>query len=81
MPLLDHFHPPLKGQRHWESFHGRWAASMADFLNRDTNSLATFIVIRETMGSGRNDLVHGFANRRHPHLPPPTLKLTTVPKG
>lgn len=35
MPLLDHFHPPLKRQRHWESFHGRWAAAMADALNQD----------------------------------------------
>lgn len=35
MPLLDHFHPPLKGKRHWESFHGRWAAAMADALNED----------------------------------------------
>jgi Protein of unknown function (DUF4058) len=33
MPLLDHFHPPLLGRRHWEGFHGRWAAAMADGLN------------------------------------------------
>src|SRR4051794_17288669 len=33
MPLLDHFHPPLKGRRHGEAFHGRWAASLADSLN------------------------------------------------
>ncbi len=33
MPLLDHFHPPLQGRRHWEGFHGRWAAAMADVLN------------------------------------------------
>ncbi len=25
MPLLDHFHPPLLGTRHWESFHALWA--------------------------------------------------------
>jgi hypothetical protein len=35
MPLLDHFHPPLHGQRHWESFHGSWAVSMASRLNQD----------------------------------------------
>jgi hypothetical protein len=34
MPLLDHFHPPLSGHRHWEGFHGRWAAAMADALNQ-----------------------------------------------
>ncbi len=33
MPLLDHFHPPLAGRRHWESFHARWASSIADALN------------------------------------------------
>jgi hypothetical protein len=25
----------LKGQRHWEAFHGRWAAALADSLNED----------------------------------------------
>jgi hypothetical protein len=33
MPLLDHFHPPLMGQRHWEGFHSRWAVAMSDALN------------------------------------------------
>lgn len=33
MPLLDHFHPPLLTVRHWESFHGRWAAALFDLLN------------------------------------------------
>lgn len=50
------------------------------FLNRDTNRQATFIVVRDTPGSGRQDLVHGFANRRHPTLPPPTLKLAVAAK-
>jgi hypothetical protein len=35
MPLLDHFHPPLLGQRHWEGFHGWWAAALAGSLNED----------------------------------------------
>jgi hypothetical protein len=34
MPLLDHFHPPLFGKRHWESFHAAWAGSLSDDLNR-----------------------------------------------
>src|SRR6266852_2011648 len=33
MPLLDHFHPPLAGHRHWEGFHGWWAAALAGSLN------------------------------------------------
>lgn len=51
---------------------------LAEFLNRDTNKLATFILVRETAGSPRASLVHGFANKRHPTLPPPTLKLTVA---
>jgi hypothetical protein len=34
MPLLDHFHAPLFPTRPWESFHSRWANSIADLLNR-----------------------------------------------
>jgi hypothetical protein len=33
MPLLDHFRPPLSQRRHWESFHGFWAAAAAGWLN------------------------------------------------
>jgi hypothetical protein len=35
--------------------------ALVEFLNRDTNGLATFILVRETVSSGRHDLVHGFA--------------------
>lgn len=34
MPLLDHFHAPLAPARHWESFHGSWAAELMRHLNR-----------------------------------------------
>jgi hypothetical protein len=54
---------------------------LTEFLNRDTNGIATFIVVRQTQGSGRSDLVHGFANKKHPALPPPTLRLTVAPRG
>src|SRR4051812_24762916 len=33
MPLLDHFHPPLAGRRHWEGFHSLWAGSIVAALN------------------------------------------------
>src|SRR5271170_4810589 len=33
MALLDHFHPPLFSERHWEAFHARWAVAIADALN------------------------------------------------
>lgn len=31
--LLDHFHPPLKGRRHWTGFHSAWATRLAIDLN------------------------------------------------
>lgn len=34
MALLDHFHPPLKGRRHWHSFHHAWATMIAFDLNK-----------------------------------------------
>src|SRR5262245_43685557 len=34
MPLLDHFHPPLSKERHWESFHASWCSTLADALDR-----------------------------------------------
>jgi len=33
MPLLDHFHPPLSNERHWESFHSVWAGEIMAYLN------------------------------------------------
>jgi uncharacterized protein DUF4058 len=35
MPLLDHFHPPLHGPRHWEGFLHAWATFISQQLNRD----------------------------------------------
>ena len=32
--LRDHFHPPLQGRRHWESFHSAWATVLATALNQ-----------------------------------------------
>lgn len=34
MPLLDHFHPPLKVRRSWTSFHAAWATYVAEALNK-----------------------------------------------
>jgi Protein of unknown function (DUF4058) len=50
MPLLDHFHPPLQSRRHWEGFHGRWAAAIADGLNEilPQEFFAEFQVMLET---------------------------------
>jgi hypothetical protein len=34
VPLLDHFHPPVDPRAVWQSFHTRWAVSIADQLDR-----------------------------------------------
>lgn len=54
--------------------------ALATFLNQDTNDMATLIIVRETKGSGRMDLVHGFVGKHHPQLLPPTLKITAKPR-
>ncbi len=35
MPLLDHFHPPLKSLHQWGSFHNAWMTTLAYSLNED----------------------------------------------
>lgn len=54
--------------------------ALAEFLNTRKTGYATFVLVRDTPGSGRNDYVHGFAGRDHPTLPPPTLKLVVEGK-
>ncbi len=54
--------------------------ALSEFLNADSNQLVTMLVVRETAGTGNSDLVHGFASRRHPSLPPPTLRLSLSEK-
>jgi hypothetical protein len=34
MPLQDHFHPPLKARRQWNSFHHAWSTTLSAALNR-----------------------------------------------
>jgi hypothetical protein len=51
MPLLDHFHPPLSGQRHWEGFHGWWAAVIAGRLNEHLLPLEYFAEFEVTLGT------------------------------
>ncbi len=48
---------------------------LRDFLNRNVDRVASLIIVRQTMGVGSSDLVHGIASRRHPTLSPPTLRL------
>lgn len=51
MPLLDHFHPLLLGQHHWEGFHGWWAAALAGSLNEDLLPTEYFAEFQVTLGT------------------------------
>lgn len=54
-------------------------ATLAQYLNRDGNRLATLIVVRENPLSEAEGVVHGFAGNHHPSLPPPALRLRFKP--
>jgi hypothetical protein len=49
--LMDHFHPPLSEQRHWESFHSRWASAIADDLNDELLPSDYFAEVQVHVGS------------------------------
>src|ERR1019366_3255181 len=51
MPLLDHFHPPLSKQRHWDSFHGAWAEAIARHLNEEELPAHFYAEARVKIGS------------------------------
>jgi len=48
---------------------------LTEFLRRDPDGFVTLIVVRDTVEERKGSLVHGFASRRHPVLPAPTLAL------
>lgn len=51
MPLRDHFHPPLKDLRHWESFHAAWANNIMRTLNRRVLPKSCFAETQVHVGS------------------------------
>jgi hypothetical protein len=51
MPLLDHFHAPLRQARRWESFHSQWASSIAAYLNRTLPSPRFFAEMQIHLGT------------------------------
>jgi hypothetical protein len=62
MQLLDHFHPPLSLVRHWESFHARWAAAIADVLNDELLPAEYFAEVQVHVGSRVEVDVGAFAD-------------------
>jgi hypothetical protein len=65
MPLLDHFQAPLYPQRSWESFHSRWANSIADAL-QTTLPPRYFAEVHMHLGSQVEADVAEFASRATP---------------
>jgi hypothetical protein len=63
MPLLDHFHAPVYPGRRWESFHSRWANSIADYLNRYLPEPRYFSEIQLHLGATVVADVAEFENR------------------
>src|SRR6266496_745475 len=51
MPLLDHFHPPLRAQRPWEGFHSYWAGAITHQLNKGLLPARFYAVPHTKMGS------------------------------
>ena len=77
MPLLDHFHPPLQGHRHWEGFHGRWAAAMTDGLNENLPP-EYFAEFQVTLGTRIEVDVATFTEDGAPEAPRPDGAATAV---
>jgi hypothetical protein len=77
MPLLDHFHPPLQGRRHWEGFHGWWAAAMAGRLNERLPA-EYFAEFQVTVGTRVEVDVATFTENGTPEPPRPDGAATTV---
>ncbi|MFK5924353.1 MAG: DNRLRE domain-containing protein [Verrucomicrobiota bacterium] len=49
--------------------------TLGEFLNNDSNGMATLIIVRETEQTAGNGLVHAFASREHPSAMAPTLRI------
>jgi len=53
--------------------------NLTNFLKYHPSSEITFMVMRETKEIEEGGLIHGFASRRHPSLPAPTLAIRLSP--
>jgi len=49
--------------------------ALSEFLRKHPTSEISLKVVRDTVSRDNGTLVHGFASRRHPVLPPPTLAI------
>jgi hypothetical protein len=65
MPLLDHFHPPLADERHWESFHSTWAAEIMAHLNQGVLPAGYFAEAQIHLGGRVEVDVASFVKESH----------------
>lgn len=54
--------------------------NLVNFLSDDTNSLVTFILVRETFDPNYHGWIHNFASKENLTLSPPSLTITQVPE-
>lgn len=76
MKLLDHFHPPLRGERRWEGFHSAWANSLVDHLNE---RLPTGYFAEPAVHFGIEIDAAAFAGSVHTTAPRVLREVTTAP--
>src|SRR5437660_5443253 len=77
MPLLDHFHPPLEGRRHWEAFHAWWAAAIAGSLNEHLLPAEYFAEFQVRLGT-RVEVDVATLTEEVPEAPGPNGAATAV---
>ncbi len=70
--LLGHFEIAQGISRGTRSLRGQ---SLANFINSDTNGIATFLICRETDETSKGGLVHAFATKESGSNTPPLLRL------
>jgi hypothetical protein len=51
MPLLDHFHAPLRQTHRWPSFHATWAVVLMEALNRVLPAQRYLAEVKVSLGS------------------------------
>ncbi len=78
MALLDHFHLPLLGQRHWEGDHGWWAAAIADRLNEQLLPSEYFAEFQVSLGTGIEVAVATLTENGEPEVARPNGPATAV---
>ena len=71
--LLGRFMIP---QGKYSGFAGIQDERLVNFINKDTNGMVTFVIVRETLPIHKGGIVHAFSGNAHPGGIAPTLYVT-----